>query len=155
MHDEHTIQVSLPLDSDGFLRRECPHCKQQFKWHFGPANEEAERQAPPSVYNCPLCGQPAPTDAWNTPVQVALIEEMAMAELHQLVNDELESIFRRQKGMTYRRARGGASYPADPLIEPDDMIIVAPPCHGFEPVKVPVNHLERLHCLVCGSAFSV
>ena len=51
------FQVSLPLDSDGFLRRECPHCVQEFKWHHGPANEEAEAADEPAAYTCPLCGQ--------------------------------------------------------------------------------------------------
>lgn len=48
------FQVSLPLDSDGFLRRECPHCMQEFKWHHGPANEEAETANEPAAYTCPL-----------------------------------------------------------------------------------------------------
>lgn len=26
-----TYSVQLPLDNDGFLRRECPHCLQEFK----------------------------------------------------------------------------------------------------------------------------
>lgn len=43
------IQVSLPLDNDGFLRRECPHYMQQFKWHHGPANEEAEAAESPAA----------------------------------------------------------------------------------------------------------
>jgi hypothetical protein len=35
MDDEISIPVAMPLDSDGFLRRECPTCQQQFKW-FSP-----------------------------------------------------------------------------------------------------------------------
>jgi hypothetical protein len=27
-----SIPMSLPLDGDGFLRRECPKCERQFKW---------------------------------------------------------------------------------------------------------------------------
>lgn len=44
MDDEYEIKVSVPIprDADGFIRRECPHCIRQFKWHDGPANEEAE-----------------------------------------------------------------------------------------------------------------
>lgn len=32
MDDEIKISVSIPLDDDGFLRRECPTCEQEFKW---------------------------------------------------------------------------------------------------------------------------
>ena len=40
------MEVSFPLDSDGFIRRECPHCEREFKWHHGPANEGVEQQPP-------------------------------------------------------------------------------------------------------------
>jgi hypothetical protein len=42
-----------------------------------------------------------------------------------------------------------------PLTEPDDMVIVSPPCHAYELVKVPDDHPARLYCLVCGTPFAV
>jgi len=42
-----------------------------------------------------------------------------------------------------------------PLVEPDDMRIIMSPCHAYEPVKVPEDHIGPLHCLVCGAAFAV
>lgn len=155
MDDEYQIQISVPLDTDGFLRRECPHCMRQFKWHDGPANEEAERHARPEAYSCPLCGQPAGDDSWYTPGQVELIEQSAMPLAHGLVQGELESMFRGMKNVKYER---GDAEPADvpePLTEPDDMTIVTSPCHDYEPVKVPEDHTGPLYCLVCGSAFAV
>jgi hypothetical protein len=40
-----------------------------------------------------------------------------------------------------------------PLVEPDDMTMIASPCHGFEPVKVADDWTKPLYCLVCGQAF--
>ena len=59
------FQVSLPLDSDGFLRRECPHCMQEFKWHHGPANEEAETANEPAACgsDASAAGPPSPHSA--------------------------------------------------------------------------------------------
>jgi hypothetical protein len=34
------------------------------------------------------------------------------------------------------------------------MVIVAPPCHPWEPVKVPDEATGELHCLICGTAFA-
>lgn len=155
MDDEYEIQVSFPLDSDGFLRRECPHCMGQFKWHEGPANDEAEQHARPAAYSCPLCGQPAADDSWNTPEQVNLIEKAAMPFALGLVQDELETMFRGMKGVEYKRGDEEPDELADPLVEPDDMTIVSSPCHGYEPVKVPDDHTGPLFCLICGSAFAV
>ena len=155
MHGEYIFQVSVPLDTDGFVRRECPHCSRQFKWHSGPANEEAENHARPPAYNCPLCGLPAPDDSWNTPEQIELIERAARAQMHEIAHAELESMFRGKKGLQYKRGRDETLKPAEPLVEPDDMTIVTSPCHQFEPVKIPEDHTGVLYCLVCGSPFMV
>lgn len=157
MDDEYEFEVSVPIprDADGFVRRECPHCMRQFKWHDGPANEEAERHAPPEAYSCPLCGQPAGADSWNTAEQVELAQQLAMPQIMDKVQDELESMFRGIKGMTYKRGNDAVVDDSEPLVEPDDMVIVASPCHAYEPVKVPEDHTGPLFCLICGSAFAV
>lgn len=158
MDDEIQISVSLPLDSDGFLRRECPHCMGQFKWHNGPANEEAEGHAPPPAYYCPRCGQPAGPDSWFTPAQMEYIEGAAAPTIASIIDDELGGLF---KGMSSKHVKVTQTghldvpEPPDPLSEPDDMMIVASPCHGYEPVKVSENHTGPLYCLICGSAFAV
>lgn len=155
MDDEYELQVSVPLDSDGFLRRECPRCMRQFKWHNGPANEESEQHARPAAYSCPLCGQPAADDSWNTPEQVDLIERAAMPLALGIVQDELEAMSRGMKGVEYERGREEPADLANPLVEPDDMTIVTSPCHDYEPAKVPEDHTGPLYCLICGSAFAV
>ena len=40
----------------------------------------------------------------------------------------------------------------DSLIEPDDMVIIAGPCHSWEPVKVAEEATAPFYCLVCGAA---
>lgn len=157
MEDRYEVHVSVPIprDSEGFVRRECPHCFRQFKWHDGPANEEAEQQAPPVTYHCPLCGQPAAVNAWNTADQVEVAQRVAMPQLLERVQDDLESMFRGVKGVTYKRRGQDVADLPEPLTEPDDMTIVASPCHSYEPVKVPEDHTGPLYCLICGSAFAV
>jgi hypothetical protein len=60
---EMDIRVPIPLDEEGFVRRQCSKCRWEFKWHYGPANEEAEAEPSAAVYYCPLCGEPAPSDS--------------------------------------------------------------------------------------------
>ena len=71
------ISVPIPTDHDGYLRRECPTCGGQFKWHHGPISDESPSEPSPSVYYCPLCGAAADTDAWWTQEQVAYAQESA------------------------------------------------------------------------------
>lgn len=152
------ISVPIPLDNDGFLRRECPTCGQQFKWHNGPANDEAENQPPAITYFCPLCGVSAATDRWTTTEQLDYASGVAMPAALQSLDDELASAF---KGLNSRfvkvKKTGHLDIPdePEPLAEPDDMVIVASPCHGWEPVKVPEDAVSPFHCLVCGQQFAV
>jgi hypothetical protein len=150
------MSVSLPLDNDGFLRRECPHCEAEFKWHNGPANEEAEQAESAVTYYCPLCGEPAPADHWWTTTQLDYMQEMATPMILRRFQDELGNALRGSKHLTYKPG-DGSDYPDTPsaLVETDDMRIVASPCHDYEPVKVPEEVDGPLHCLVCGAAFAV
>jgi endogenous inhibitor of DNA gyrase (YacG/DUF329 family) len=150
------VSVSLPIDRDGFLRRQCPNCNRQFKWHHGPANAEAEKEPSPASYSCPLCGRPAEHDQWFTDAQVTYIQGVALPAAADEVERVLAAAFRGSKYIKFEPGRG-RDVPAipDQLHEPDDMAIVASPCHNYEPVKVPEDAQPPLYCLICGAAFAV
>lgn len=152
MDDEVSIPVSLPLDSDGFLRRECPNCEAEFKW-FVHSDGDAEQV---NQYFCPLCGRASGIDSWWTPAQLEYAQRAAGPDLDTFVQDAMNDAFKGIKGMSYRPSRDftlGIESP-DPLVEQDDMIIVEPHCHPNEPIKVPEHATRKLHCLVCGSEFT-
>jgi ribosomal protein S27AE len=152
------VSYTLPLDHDGFLRRQCPNCLQYFKWHHGPANEEAEGQQAVSAYFCPRCGTQAVADQWFTVEQVAYIQEVVTPKAVQSIDDGLSSAFKGMNSKHFKvKKTGHLPVPEAPeeLVEPDDMTIVASPCHGWEPVKVPDDAATPLYCLICGQAFAV
>lgn len=153
--DNIEIPMTLPLDNDGFLRRECPHCERQFKRHNGPANEEAEQHPDPPAYHCPLCGRPAGPDSWWTQEQLDYAEGLTAPVAMQAISDMLAKSFKGMKNVTYKPGRVDTPDTPAPLTEPDDMVIVTSPCHPYEPVKVPDDHPPALHCVVCGEPFAV
>lgn len=59
--------------------------------------------------------------------------------------------------MGFRFEANDADIPDVPgtLVEPNDMQIIAPPCHPYEPVKVPDSLAGPFHCLICGQKFAV
>lgn len=140
------------------MRRQCRTCSRQFKWHSGPANEEAEKHPDAEVYYCPLCGSPGESDDWTTSEQDGLIEAAAHQAAMPVLDDMVGAVLDSLKGPNVkvkRTAHLETPVGPDPIIEPDDMVIVASPCHGYEPIKVPEYWVEPVHCLICGERFAV
>jgi hypothetical protein len=155
---EIEIPITLTLDNDGFLRRECPQCMREFKWHHGPANEEAEQHHDPTTYYCPFCGQPAGQDSWWTQQQLVYVEAMQEAAGLWVMDEGLDDLFKGMSSKHFKvRRTGHLDIPEEPSppLEPDDMTAVISPCHPYEPVKVPEDMAGPFYCLVCGSAFAV
>jgi len=132
-----SFAMSIPLDANGFLRRQCPTCEREFKW----LHTSDPDQAVPVLdggYFCPYCGVQAPTNAWLTQAQVALAVNTVATE-----------------GVGPLLAGTGFKYEPpdklDPLTEGDDMKRVDFQCHPTEPVKIVDDWSRSVHCLICGA----
>ena len=155
--DKVSIEFTLPLDSDGFLRRACHTCEREFKWRPTPEGEEST-PPPQGGYFCPYCGVEA--DEWSTEAQANYAIQIGMA---RVVDPMLEE-FGKNLEKTGRRSGGLISIDVkvqhdkidepDPLSEDDDMRRVDFACHPAEPVKVLDEWNEPVCCLVCGQVAS-
>ena len=157
---ETPIAISLPLDEDGFLRRECPNCERQFKWWPTPPSDEApgETQEGPEAYFCPYCHEPADPDAWWTKEQLEYAQELAAAEVLgpelRRMKDDLEGGNRGSGMIRIDMSVSSFSRP-ELLTEPDDMARIDVPCHPEEPIKVDEGWDEEVACLACGVRYPV
>src|SRR5438309_1516093 len=94
MSDQVSIPMSLPFDSDRFLRRECPTCEREFKWLPTRSGEEGI-PTPDGGYFCPYCAVQASANAWFTKAQ----RELAKAKAYnQVMRPELDKLQRRLEG---------------------------------------------------------
>lgn len=153
--DEIKVPLQVPLDDDGFLRRECPNCEGQFKWFVHQDGDDDSE--PVDQYFCPLCGQAAGLDTWWTPEQLAYAQGLAGPAVDEAISDMVSRAFKGTKGLTFKPNRSftlGTPTP-EPLREPNDMVIAEPPCHPHEPVKVAEANTGHIYCLICGAAFAV
>lgn len=153
--DEVTLGMSVPLDSDGFLRRECPTCEREFKWLPGSGDDADEVTPPPDGgYYCPYCAIQAPDDQWFTQAQIELAQSIVATQvLGPMLKDfgrDLNGIGRRSNGFLSVTAKYDAPDEMEPLTEADDMKRIEFECHPDEPVKVLEDWDEPVHCLVCG-----
>ena len=155
--DDISISVSLDLDADGFLNRECPTCEQTFRWFSHEENDPNTEHV--DQYFCPLCGVPAGVDSWWTTEQLDQIRNVTNPELGRHIQDLFHESFKGISGITFTAHDDfDLELPTSGTLGEIDevaMVIVESPCHPNEPVKVPERMLERLHCLVCGSLFAI
>jgi len=161
---EESLRMTVPLDGDGFLRRECPTCEREFKWLPSPPGqtvEDATSGGDISSYTCPYCGIQAPAGSWATKAQVELAQSVVLREI---VGPQLEEFGRELKRLN-RETGGLITFSAkvehnqpttDPtLTESDDMRRVDFACHPDEPIKILEDWHGDVYCLVCGTAATV
>lgn len=135
--DDIRLEMSIPLDLEGFLRRECPTCEREFKWFHTPEGEQSEAPVADGGYFCPYCGVQAETGTWLTKAQAEQAKNIvATRAIGPLVE---------KYGLRYEPPER-----LDPLTEVDDMTRVDFGCHPSEPVKVLDGWNRPVRCLICG-----
>lgn len=126
------LAVPIPLDPDGFLRRECPSCHRAFKW-LPRENSEPTHDG---LYGCPYCR--SREEDFMTAAQIEYLTWVAGQEAMR----EIE-----QHGFKVE------SDPPPPLpIDSGDMERIDLRCHPDEPVKVYEEWIDTqaVYCIVCG-----
>jgi hypothetical protein len=149
------VSVSIPLDDDGFLRRECPNCEREFKWHHGPTDARPEDFVEELHHYCPLCGQSNDPERFWTPAQVEYMQGMVMPEAVAAIDESMKGLEFKSDFISVSVSTPEVPEPPNALDEPNDMVIVSPPCHPWEPVKIPEGWADSVHCLLCGAPFAL
>lgn len=150
-----SLSVSLPLDGP-FLRRECPRCERQFKWHHGSTVDRPEDAVDPPVYYCPYCGEPSLADEWWTQEQSAFIQQSSLGPAMREIADAVQHSFGNQRRSLIQVAMEFED-PELPnsLVEVADMVEIQSPCHSWEPIKIHDSWTHPIHCLLCGERFAL
>jgi len=150
---EIEISMTLPLDSDGFLRRECPYCKREFK--VFPSQEEnvVEKETVILELFCPYCGQSAAKNSWWTQEQLRYAKEIA---LKKVLEPELEGFGKSLESISrgsFVKVRTEKPSFKTPKIheEADDMKLLDLPCCN-ERIKFEENWKGDVHCIICGKS---
>jgi hypothetical protein len=162
--------IGLPSDSQGFVRRECPHCFREFKTRGGPADgatvqrylgrhlpfhNHHEILGDDVTFHCVYCGRPARSDDWCTSRQRAWLAKVATALQEEIRFERLAFAYR-----TIRENPSPSFLPIPPAralpeshSEPDDMRRAAFFCCA-EDVKVESHWRQPVFCPRCGAEHS-
>jgi hypothetical protein len=167
--------LSFPLDEDGFLRRECPFCKREFKVGIPPEERAGSAESVPdsfmlsddqaavpeqeeqgTEYHCPYCGQTAGKNSWWTQEQVAYIHTVLQNVAAELINENLirplkRSLGRPKPGLITVTFQGREIDHQEEWLpaEPNDMTRSLLACCDRE-IKISDDWSGRVHCYFCG-----
>jgi hypothetical protein len=133
------FKVTIPLDEEGYLGRECPKCIQTFRVH----NEEYDNLPDDLVLTCPYCGHRDDRSEFMTTQQVARLTQVARDYALQMISDTLDTSFKRMARSTSRNRFVKITYRSTP----------------FYPEPLPGINEERLvrerTCATCGLRYAV
>jgi hypothetical protein len=150
MSDEYQTSMSVPLDSDGFLRRECPTCEREFKVfvHQDEGDGVDAQRPPPGDYYCPYCAIQANPTAWFTKAQIEAAKSKLVDEFVGPMLDDFKRSVETSPVVSVNVDK--VEEPVAALTESDDMRRVDFACHPDTPVKVGDGYVGPVHCMICG-----
>jgi len=84
----NTVSVSMPLDKDGYLGRECPNsdCEQYFKVTPGTGIKG------PAPCHCPYCGHTGESKTFFTPEQNEYLRSIVRKRFTEALREDLKAI---------------------------------------------------------------
>jgi hypothetical protein len=178
---EVKMNLSFPLDDDGFFRRKCPFCHKEFKIllekdelanivqkeidSFMIKQEEGvdldDSACSETEFTCPYCGQRAPGDNWWTQEQLAYIGIVIKNIMAKMINVDLirpfkETFGKPTLGVVSMRFKGKALEQQEPWISPEvnDMEVFDLPCCQRK-AKIEDNWMNVVYCFFCGFPYKV
>jgi len=174
---EIKMNLSFPLDDDGFFRRKCPFCRKEFKIllekdelddfaqkgidsFMTELKEEAadldDSSRLETEFICPYCGQQSPSDSWWTQEQLAYIGVVAKNIMAKMVNKHFihppkRTLGRPTSDMVSIRFEGKEMEQQEPWISPEvnDMEIFDLPCCQRK-IKIKEDWSNAVYCFFCG-----
>lgn len=150
--DTVEIPMSLPLDDDGFLRRECPTCEREFKGLVAQEGDEEDAATDPAGIYCPYCVIQAPMDSWWTQAQLEHATGLAQQQIvAPMLDDFAKSLGKSSGGFLKMDVKRSKTPEPLELSEANDMRRVEFACHPDESIKVLDDWAGPVHCLVCGT----
>lgn len=168
--NEIRLSLSMPLDDDGYFRRECPLCCKEFKVLLehdemidlaqhgvesylleepdGTATDKSQDEE--TQYTCPYCGQKASSDDWWTQEQLAYLHVICHNIVAQSLNEHFIRPMRRMSNK-YVKFKGYDMQQQEPWMSPEvnDMTIFELPCCERK-IKIADEWTKEIHCFFCG-----
>lgn len=147
------LEVSFPLDPEGFISKECPLCKMRFRIYLNDFDSKIKEK---DEVLCPYCGLGAYSNEPWTPEQVKFMQDILHYRILEPEVEKLKGELKKSKlkskfiSVDVNIKREKARKPISPK-ESNNMRIVNFPCCDIN-IKIENNCEKFIYCFYCGKA---
>ena len=143
-----TLQISIPLDEDGFIEMECDFCRNRFMLRKDVYESEENIH-----FFCPICGLPNKINTFFCPEVLEKAEREALNYMYKAIDRQLGGTLRKinRSGFIKMTMKKPPMEPEKELYTPAvDYEVVHQKCCGID---VKVQDLDKeigIYCPICG-----
>lgn len=143
-----SFEVSIPLDSDGFIEMECDYCKNRFMLYYQVYESEDNIN-----FFCPICGLPNRTNTFFVPEVLEKARQVALNYMSDEINRTLGKSLKQfnKNGLVKMTMKMPKREIEKELYAPsEDYVQCEKACCGL---KVKVKNIDKetgIYCPVCG-----
>ena len=145
---EQVVEISIPLDKDGFIEMECDYCKTRFMLY----KDDYENEDNLFLF-CPICGIPNKTNKFLVPEVLEKAQQIAenymLDELDKMLNKSMRQInknsFIKMSVKKTERVQEKELY--TPI---DAYVICRNKCCGIDVKVKNIDKETGTYCPICG-----
>ena len=144
------MNLSIPLDKDGFLAMECDYCKNRFMLHETVYADESNLH-----FFCPVCGLPNDTNTFYCQEVLEAIHQKAMnyvcSELQRQIGPSIKKL--NKSGYIKMTLKVPKQQPEKELYAPvNEFVLKHQSCCKIDVKVLEIDAQIGLYCPICGES---
>ena len=143
-----SFEVSIPLDSDGFIEMECDYCKNRFMLHYQVYESEDNIN-----FFCPICGLPNRTNTFFVPEVLEKAQQIALNYMYDEINRTLGKSLKQinKNGLVKMTMKMPKRKIEKELYAPsEDYVQCEKACCGLKAKVKNIDKETGIYCPICG-----
>lgn len=144
------IQLSIPLDEDGFIEMECDYCKSRFLLHESVYSDEENLH-----FFCPICGIPNKISTFYCPEILDAVEQKVWEYMHDDILRRLGPTIKEinKSGFVKMSLDMPKKEPEKELYAPiNEYVISHQSCCDIDVKTIMLDAQIGLYCPICGGS---
>ncbi len=146
--DETRLELTIPLDNDGFIEMECDYCKMRFMLY-----KDVYEDTSNLYFYCPICGIPNSINTFFVPEVIEKAEQKvvnyALDELEKALSNSMKQI--NKGGILKMSIKETKRIKERELYTPSETYVKCQnQCCNIEVKVKNIDKLTGVYCPVCG-----